>query len=152
MKIKKKVILYTDIDVEITGITLLSAEEYKMFRRYIPQINTFWWLRSPGSDCGFAARVRPDGSVDDFGGIVFFIYPVRPALLLKAENLLIGDEFIFGGKKWVYLNNGLAIAKELFDDILPFRENWQAENANDYEASDVKVFLDEWLKEAEKNG
>ena len=43
-----------------------------------------WWLRSPGCDSSYAARVNFDGDVDSFGWIVVAtLDAVRPALILN---------------------------------------------------------------------
>ena len=46
-------------------------------------VGIWWWLRSPGSDQSYAARVYHDGSLFDGGGFVHRAYGVRPALNLK---------------------------------------------------------------------
>jgi len=69
---------------------------------------------------------------------------------LESSNLKIGDEFTFGGKHFRIISDNLAFCIEDIG-LRTFREDWQAENANDYDASDIKKYVDEWFAEALKN-
>ena len=63
---------------------LLSRDEYKKYRNKIPRVDGWWWLRSPGSGTGYAAIVKPDGSVVSGGNDVNYgAHCVRPALRLR---------------------------------------------------------------------
>lgn len=135
----------------IIEITLLSIEEYEEAKDNIPQSQyTYWWLRSPGYFSDYAACVSPVGGADYIGLGVANVYAgVRPALRVNPAplNLQIGEKAQYSGRTWTYVEEGIL----LYDGIIckmPFRQDWQAEDANDYEASDIKPYLDEWLENA----
>ena len=115
------------------------------------EYSAWWWLRSP-SDSRYASFV-------DFAGWAYYYYCccdvndtdrgfVRPALIINLESsdLEVGDIFEFGGKEFKILSPTIAWMHK--DDIgrCTFRKDWEADNANDYEASDVKKFVDEWFE------
>lgn len=67
-------------------VALLSVEEYEKYKNVIPNINNWWWLRTPGDYQDYAASVNPDRTVylngdyvDNDNGAV------RPALWLKRD-------------------------------------------------------------------
>lgn len=125
--------------------TLLSEED----RKY----NNWWWLRSPGNLQDYAANVYIDGSVDDFGNYVGFAnFCVRPALIinLKFSDYTIGDTFTFDDKPFKIISDELAFCLEDIGQCC-FRKDDNASDANDYEKSDVKKFVDQWFKEAKQN-
>lgn len=122
-------------------ITLLSVEEYENMCEHIPHLNYWWWLRSPGYDQRYAAGVDLFGDVYYGGGSVSNDYgAVRPALksdVFKKEN--IGTEFAAFGNRWTVCGEGFAIS----DCEISFRR-FDAKS-NDYETSEVKKFLKEWI-------
>jgi len=135
-------------DLEITGVTLLSKEEYWNYREWIPVAHACWWLRSPGSSQYYAANVDADGSLNDIH-VTIDDASVRPVLTirnLKSAYLHIGDEFILAGYTWTVIGEGLAIMNDTLENVV-FRSDWDAPDANDYEASDVKKWLNNWAKE-----
>ena len=71
-----------------TDVFLLSVEEYKKYKNVIPNIDKWWWLRTPGDDQYYAANVSTDGSVFHAGNYVGNdTYAVRPALWLKSDAI-----------------------------------------------------------------
>ena len=140
---------YDIISIDIEEITLLSIEEYKKLKREISRIDDFWWLRSPGyTDFDLAACViGADGIVSENGYYVSNKLGVRPALkisYLKSSNLRIGDKIEVAGCMWTIISSKLALCDD-FIGKQPFREDCKADDANDYEASDVKKYLKDWL-------
>lgn len=137
--------------LKVTGITLLSIEEYKAAKKYIPLIKGWWWLRSPGFLSSLAAYVDSDGCVDTHGDSVHWTnYVVRPALLisnLDSFNLKPGDKIIdFCRFDWTVISGNMVLCDTGVGTHC-FREDWQAPDANDYEKSDVKRWLEDWAKE-----
>lgn len=148
MIIKKHIKTFYEQDIEFSEITLLSVEEYSSNENIIPAVNGWWWLRSPGDYQYYAALVYPDGSL-----YYNFVYigrgSVRPALRIKnpePSNLSTGDKLEFAGKTWTVLNDGLVLCDELVGQTC-FREDREANDANSYEASDIKEYVEKWAKE-----
>lgn len=149
MKAKKHIITTQDIDLVITDVTLLSIEEYEANKDSIPPIFECWWLRSPGSDSSNVANVYDDGYVNDDN--VDYDNNVRPVVALRLpesgiSNLNVGDKIEMAGHTWTILRDGLALC----DDVVgraAFRKDWKAKDANVYEASDIKKWLQEWATE-----
>ncbi len=146
--IVNKLIHTTELqEIKIAGITLLSTEEYKAYKDNIPKVDFAWWLRSlyvdAHHDAGFVAIVGFPG----FATVDTHIF-ARPALYLESSNLQIGDKFKLARRTWTVISKEYALCD---DDIgrCSFREDWRAEDANDYEASDIKMFIEIWAKENE---
>ena len=145
--------------IEITGITLLSDDEYEAVADKV-KITAFswsgkWWLRSPGYIGRSAAFVNgEDGSVDDCGDFVEEEFGVRPALKisnLESSNLQIGDKIEVAGYKWTVIPNDMALC----DSIIakgPFRKDGEAADADNYDVSDVKKYIENWWSEADADG
>ena len=133
--------------------TLLSVNEAKKLlsikdREY----SNWWWLRSPGHYQYSAAIVNLDGSVYYPGYSVNIDYDcVRPALKINLESsgFKIEDTFSFGGKTFKIISDDLAFCLEDIGTHC-FRKDWKAPDANDYEVSDVKRFVDAWFEAALK--
>lgn len=132
----------------IKGITLLSTEEYEQFKNNIPSHNHhWWWLRSPGHD-GRATIVLDDGTTDTYS-VNYGQIAIRPALILNPESssLKIKDEFEFGKHKWTVISDTYAICNDTIGDHCHcFRADRLAEDANNYEKSDVKKVIEDWYE------
>ncbi len=129
--------------------TLLSVEEAEiMLTKEERKYRKSWWLRSPGYDSSYAAYVYSDGYIIYFGYYVNYGYVcVRPALIFESlsDGWKIGDVFDIGSYRFKIISNHLAWLYEQDIGFHPFREDWKAENADVYEMSDVKRFVDEWF-------
>ena len=150
MTVQKIIKTTQPIELDITEITLLSVEEAKKAPEDLRAIGEWWWLRSPGLSGFRASFVNLDGYVYAGGSRVGISdTAVRPALRvsnLNSVNLQIGDEVALADHTWTVIPGGMA----LMNDIIgyhPFRKDWQAKDANDYEKSDVKKYLEAWAKE-----
>lgn len=152
MKITKQITIEKEIDVQISEITLLSKEEYSFAEEVIRPIDGWWWLRSPGYSQDNAALVRYAGSLsstyvgNDSGC-------VRPALRIrnpKSSNLKVGDKLQVAGYVWTIVLGTADKFVALCDDsigTIAFRYDWKADDANDFEKSDVKRYLNEWAEQ-----
>lgn len=147
-------VIYKKQKENFEGLTLLSSDEYNKYEDDIPMINKYWWLRSPGYSSDYAPYVRSVGSlyyssVDSTDG------SVRPALILNPESsLIVGDKFKYYDHNWTVISAKYALCDEEFC-CMAFREHWAANDANDYEASDIKLYLDgvwEKMKSDEQDG
>ena len=148
MKANKLITTTQEFDIKITGITLLSKEEYEENRDIIPAVN-WWWLRSPGGNQSLAALVRSGGSLNSSRVHYDYGY-VRPALYVwnpQSSNLKRGDNFELAGYTWTMLSNDLALCDETVGQTC-FRRDWRAEDANVYDKSDIKQWLHDWAEES----
>lgn len=148
--IAEKIITTTQkIDVDVIGITLLSAEEVKKVDKRTISVDESWWLRSPGSGDYYAMCVFDAGFIDGNGFDVYDELGVRPSLQisdLESFNLRIGDRFALAGEQWVVISKDKALCDRIIGKA-PFRKNLKAPDANDYEKSDVKIWLENWALE-----
>jgi len=132
-------------------IFLLSIEEYERYMTNIPIINTWWWLRSPGYHSKGAAGVSSGGDLDVYGCYVLDADgAVRPALrysnlkskIVKSE--IAKDRFIFNDFPFRIIDedNEIAIAE------VPIVFDKFDNESNDYENSDIRMRLLDWVKGA----
>lgn len=145
MKIKK--LIEMECDAKFVGLTLLSEKEYTENREFIKLLNNLWWLRSPcyysrshaSCVCGHGGLGYND--IDDTNS------SVRPALILNSESsFIVGDKFKYYDHNWTVISAKYALCDEEFCRMT-FRKCWTADDANDYEVSDIKRYLDsEWDK------
>ena len=133
-------------EMTIDGITLLSIEEYNKYKENIPSSTGCWWLRSPGYNSDDRATVvNTDGSVDYLGEDVdYSIYRVRPVLKISNHNLKVKNRLEFKNYLWTVISENLAIC-DTFIGRYCFRKNRVGENANDYNTSDIKKYIEDWL-------
>ena len=160
-KMKVKKIVTIDTDIEIIGATLLSTEEAEKLPERLRKYSNWWWLRSKGYG-SHATYVDRGGSVNYHGdAVIYGNNCVRPALKisnLESANFKIGDTFEFGGKQFEVISNDMAFCKNDIG-VYVFRVNYNvygyivdydAPDANDYEISNVKKFVDDWFNTALK--
>lgn len=136
----------------ITGATLLSAEEAKKLDKGILKADKDWWLRSRGFNDNTAACVIGDSGYID-GLFLEYSFGVRPALTisnLETSNLKIGDTITFGNHIFTIISDHYALCNDIIEKCA-FRKDWTAINANVYEVSDVKKFVDDWFAKAKEN-
>ena len=135
--------------LEITGATLLSVEEAKKLDSACLKVFgacDAWWLRSHGFYAYNAACVFGEyGIVTSDGDGVGEELGVRPALIISnLGDFEVGDKFEVGEYAFTIISDDYALC----DDIIgssPFREDYEADDANDYEASDIKKYVDDWF-------
>lgn len=107
----------TDYGHQIFLGRLLTADEYRRNRRFIPLASAAFWLAtgwttasSPLSDAIYAYFVITDGAL--FSDSVYSAYfAPRPALYLKSDILVSFDEF---GETWLEGYTDLDLLDELF--------------------------------------
>lgn len=129
---------------EIETIYLLSIQQAERLPGYILAIGDSWWLRSPGTFCG-TAEVDENGNINYSGlRVDYNCLGVRPVLTVKdldSLNFEIGETVKVLGLLAQYIGNNSvllckSIAKHKFDS-----------KSSDYETSEIKQFIEEWLKE-----
>lgn len=137
----------TEIEIEITGISLLTIEEVEVLPENIRQYGDDWWLRTPGFYSYHAAYVSNNGSIGDYGGDVDDVddygVSVRPTLTvanLDSLNLKIGDILVIKNKKYIYIGDN----RVLYNDKAVYHRF--DKESNDYEKSEIKKIVDKWLE------
>lgn len=132
-------------ELEITGATLLSIEEYRKHRISISSLNNLWWLRSQGYFGGCAAPVFIGGPLcDDDEYICKDSIAVHPALKIKnliSSNLWIGDKFNVNGYTFTVISKDYAICDS------PIKKHKFDKTENNYEESEIKKYIDEWFED-----
>lgn len=153
------------MDIEILEVTLLSTEEYKANKNLIPALSDAWWLRSAhvfkpitdltkNGDKVVQVVIREPETdnmsmdiVNSHNAIqtnpVHYVNCIRP--VLKVKESIYGMKFNILGYTWTGLNNGLILCDGSVMEMV-FRKDWRAEDCNQYDKSDVKVWLDRWAK------
>ena len=149
MKVNWLVVTKIEVDLDIAEVTLLSAEEYEAAKDVIPMRDEFWWLWSPCSEGSNRAGFVDDRGRLDFDGVDNDYVGVSPALKirnLRSSNLSRGDKFELAGHAWTVVSDDMALCDEIVGYTC-FRKDYEAEDANDYEASDIKKWLEAWAAE-----
>ena len=136
------------VEVHFTGITLLSKDEYESNFDIIEPLDHWWWLRSPGYFKETAEYVARDGSVK-YRYVNFISQDVRHVLIgnFKSSGLLRGDKFELANFMWTVLTDDIALCDKSVGSTY-FRMKYYVNNANDFDASDIKEWLYDW---ADKN-
>jgi len=142
-----------DIMPYITGATLLSASEARSLNKEILKADKDWWLGSRGNYVDFAACVNGDyGFVYANGRIVGISFGVRPALEisdLESSGYKIGESFYFGDHSFTIISDTYALCDDMIGKCA-FRKDSEAENANEYEASDIKRYVETWFEKVKE--
>ena len=137
--------------MKITGATLLSVGEAKQLNGDMLKASDNWWLRSAGYSDYVAACVNGvSGLVNDYGLFVFFSFGVRPALKitnLESSIYQIGDTLSFGDHSFTVISEKYALCDEIIEKR-PFCADLN--RTNNYGASDIKVFVDNWFDRTKK--
>ncbi len=90
--------------------------------------------------------------MDFAGSDVYHDHGVRPVLLisnLRSLNLKEGDKVEWGDYTWTIISDQYALCDKCIA-WLPFREDLEAKDANVYEKSDVKKYLDQWYEDIKR--
>ena len=143
---------FIEKDIDVTGITLLSVGEYVQFRENISN-HSWWWLRSSiYKSSERAACVDICGNIDSDGCCVEYeTLFARPALIIKSSHLEIGSKIMVANRLWTVISDRYALCDKGIGWHC-FREDWKAKDANDYEASDIKKYIENWWAEQVKKG
>ena len=89
----------TDYGMPIVYGRILTVDEYRKYRRFIPLTDKPFWTATPwctrssiSSNSNRAYRVRTDGSVSNLSGAYYARICARPALALKSSLLVSVEE------------------------------------------------------------
>ena len=142
---EKIIIMKEDVGLDIAGITLLSDEEYHRYRDIIPKRDYPWWLRSAfyGIKC-FAGFVNEDGELDYM--TVKHKFGLVPLIVINrdtSDRIGAGDRFRMKDMSWTAISDRHILCDDSLGNY-QYREDWQADDANDFDASDIREMLIDW--------
>lgn len=138
----------TAIAEKITGITLLTEEQYDDARLYIRPIADCWWLRQTGKGADpSGVYVFPNGRTRV--ELVAFHMGIRPALQFAPGTELppMGDTIEFDEHEWTVIPGNMALCENAIA-MFPYRKKWTDNDPLNYEESDAKKYLDMYLSRA----
>ena len=135
-------------NIIISDVRLLSDEEYLGGRMYdyAPKASSTWWLKTPDSFWRNVHTVGSEGSVGSSG--VDTPQGVRPALIcdLSSTNLMLRDKISLAGLMWTVVSDTVILCDDVVGNVA-YRVDYASDDRTDYEASDVKAWLDNWAAE-----
>ena len=145
MKIKEVVTATRDMDINITGITLLNEREYEFYKSIIPNAtnSSTWWLRPLALQTGLIfSYVNENGNVNISDFPSYEIREVRPVLLFDACDVKVGARFRFGGYSWTVLSSISAICDSSIGEC-----HFIVSDIDKFKESNIKEFIEGWLEE-----
>ena len=154
IKMLKEIKITKEEKINILGITLIEDEEYINNNDIISFLGERWWTKTP-CDVSWGTGKYYVRVVEDHGGVpnagVKSYLAVRPALIVSSDSKTIkrGDKIYFGGISWTAItgvNSILLLADESIGKE-QFRAGIRAKDANDYEKSKIKKWLEEWYED-----
>ncbi len=129
----------------ITGPTVLSAEEFLTCKALVPP-GGWYWLRSHGDAARTcrAGMANPQGEIYD--ALVMCAYGARPAAFAPgfAElGISPGGRVLMKGRIWTAVARDVLLCDGPIGNC-PFRADWTAPDSGEWEASDLKAYIEEW--------
>lgn len=138
--------------INIIGVTLLEKEDYLVNKDIISFLGERWWTRTP-ADFGDHTCVEviedPNYTI---AGVNSFI-AVRPALIVSSVSSRLvkkGDKYLLGEMSWTAITGVNSNILLLADESIgrgQFRAGVRAADADDYEKSKIKKWLEEWYED-----
>lgn len=146
MKIERIEMTKTPMDIAITEARLLTKEEAEALPERLRRYLDFWWTSTADAEYTFRAWMMNGNLCYLIKRNVNVETVARPALIFELSSLKIGDRFIVADLEFEVISEGLAFCTT---DIgkCAFRKDWDAKDANQYEASDIKKYIDKWFEE-----
>jgi hypothetical protein len=138
-----------ETELEIEEVTLLSVDEATKIPKRLLKSRDYWWLCSPGRLCDFSVVACVDGDdgyIYDDGLFVKYAHDIRPALRVKnlgSLNLKVGAVVRINDCSYYVIPGNTLLSKKYIGEC-SFRKDWKAPDANVYEKSDIKKFVDDW--------
>ena len=146
-------VVYERFPIDVKEITLLTLAEYEAYKEYIPRsFDGAWWLRTPAKKPKYAKK--PHMCLVDYKALVDTrpiaeSCGVRPAMVFEADQIEVGDNFELLDRGWTVIADGLAICDQVVYHS-EFQGVWNEADADCYETSRVKNYLDRWLADAKR--
>ena len=77
-------------------------------------------------------------------------FGVRPALeISKSSGYKIGESVDFGGHSFTIISDTYALCDDMIGECA-FRKDFKAKNSNEYEASDIKRYVEAWFEKVKE--
>ena len=125
---------------DVKWLSLMTINEFKKAKAFIPVADSWWWLQNPGSYSNNAAYVFTDGEAYPSGYKVDSdIAYIRPLCCLNeksAKGVKIGDKVKVGENVATFIGD----CKCLFDNCV-CRHRFDI-SSNAYETSEIKQFIE----------
>lgn len=154
MKIDAKKIIQSKVNTEldVQEIKLLSYDEWRECEDIIPIFDTPWWL-STSLSTNSAGGVTTNGyfSINYAYHCAFGVRPVLRILNLKDCNLNKGEMVELFRYKWTVISDTFVLCDTIVGEY-PFRSDYWAPDACDYNAADVKKFVEKWFERKVEDG
>lgn len=138
--------------LKVIGASLLTADEVKNIPEDLLCYHAWWWIKSASKyhRWHYVAIIEHSGKLNQMGRAVDFKGIIRPILEIanvKAAGLKTGDHFIYGGKEFCIISDTAAFC---VNDIgcCQFRKEYSAKDATEYDASNIKAYINNWLEAA----
>jgi len=141
--------------MRVDKISLLTGREFNNFKSIIPASPYPWWLRDGGSTGWKVSCVSPCHSKEKHPreykdqDVSNNEIAVRPTLKISdIDELYPGNKVKIFGEQWTVLQVSKRRAYVLCDtaiDIRCFNSSSLKKNNNDFETSELKVWLEKWL-------
>ena len=150
-KMEATKVIYERFPIDVKEITLLTLAKYKAYKERVPRsFDGAWWLRTPAKKPKYAKK--PHMCVVDYKALVDTrpideSCGVRPAMVFEADRIAVGDSFELFDWGWTVIADGLAICNQVVYNCA-FQGVWNEVDADCYETSLVKWYLDRWLADA----
>lgn len=141
----------------IKKITLLTKEEYEKNKNIIPIVDCNWWLANrwiSGVEGTPIRDIYTCGNPYSRTKVSFYAVTnkkigVRPVILTTDNKFKIGEKIKLFEITWTVIEPNKLLCDEILVQM-PYKKIW---NWNDgditWEKSDVKKFLEKWLKNRE---
>ncbi len=138
-------------DIKFSGATLLSKEDYVKYEKRIPILCDTWWLKTPCEFIKERVMIVRDAHIWEDGYFVLNTNAgVRPALVISQMGCYkVGDTVSFGGISFTIISSKYALCDQVIG-YGAFRKVKNADNVSDYNASDIKKYVDLWFANAQK--
>lgn len=140
--------IFPKVDIGDVGykddiIFLLSVDEYEAYKYKIPELWGTYWLRTKGKYDNTAMYYYSGGTVERVGDSVDKRKLIAPALKYESLDIqrVTKHSFSYKNMLWNIIDEDRKIAMiEDYIDLSVFDEE-----SNDYETSDVRTFLLNWI-------
>lgn len=135
---------------QIQEITLLTKKEAEGLPLEIRNTILAWWLRTPGIYRGTVMAVNSHGEIENGINACNENCGIRPVLQISNlnPNLKLHSVVRILDREWIVIGNEKVLSKHIVG-FTAFRKRRPISDGEDmgcYESSDIKRWLEEWLR------